>query len=109
MRIWTGTGLVGMVTTVGQFLAMFIVMFLVSWKLALVSLTAVPVLAVLAVRFGKGAVPRISTVMRLGGLVTNKLAENLYGIWVVRAYSRERDEKGGDNTQAPKHPQNQRP
>ena len=100
MRIWTGTGLVEMVTTVGQFLAMFIVMFLVSWKLALVSLTAVPVLAVLAVYFGKGAVPRISTVMRLGGLVTNKLAENLYGIRVVRAYSRERDEMGRYNTEA---------
>ena len=92
MRQWTGLGMVEMFTTVGLFTVMFATMILTNWRLALFSAIVLPVLAVMTRYFGKGAIPLIATVRRMQTQVTNRLAENLNGVRVVRAYGREDDE-----------------
>lgn len=86
----------GLILTVQAFLlliATLIILFLTNWQLTLVILPILPIALVIFMIFGKVAQPLfIEIQMRLSALNT-VLQENMAGIRVVRAFSREKHEQ----------------
>lgn len=64
-----------------------------DWKLALLSLGVMPVLAWTAIHFGRTIRPLFLAVQQQFGVMTNVLQENLAGARVVRAFAREDNER----------------
>lgn len=77
----------------GMLLVVSIILFLTHWKLALLSLSVMPVLALTAINFGRTIRPLFLAVQQQFGVMTNALQENLSGARVVRAFAREEDER----------------
>jgi len=67
-----------------------IVLFLLSWKLALVTLTVVPLLLVATAMFRKKSSRSYRAVREKLGVVTATLAEDIAGMRVLQAFTRER-------------------
>ena len=90
----------GLVLTAQAFLllvATLVVLFLTNWQLTLVVLPILPIALVVFVIFGKVAQPLFMKIqMRLSALNT-VLQENMAGIRVVRAFSREKHEQARFN------------
>jgi ABC-type multidrug transport system fused ATPase/permease subunit len=67
-----------------------VILFLLSWKLALATLTVIPALAVASVIFRKKSGRSYRGVRESLGLVTATLAEDIAGMRVLQAFTRER-------------------
>ena len=92
VRFFVSTGALNTVYIVVIFAGICVVLFLMNWQLALISLACMPIVAYRAITIGIKLRPiwtRIQDeVARLGTV----LQENLSGVKVVRAFSRERYE-----------------
>lgn len=69
-----------------------VVLFFMKWQLALIALTCVVIVVARSLAVGKVLRPIWTTIMQVGARVTEVLQENLSGVKVVRASSRERYE-----------------
>ncbi|MBX6342673.1 MAG: ABC transporter ATP-binding protein, partial [Thermomicrobiaceae bacterium] len=92
IRRFLMTSLRSIVQVVGTVVVVAVILLLTDWRLALISLSVVPVLAWTAIRFGRLIRPRFLLVQQQFGAMTNVLQENLAGARVVRAFAREEDE-----------------
>jgi len=83
----------GVTTLVQSTLLLFgtsIILFLLDWRLALVTLTVMPLMAVATALFRRRSSRAYSDVRDRLGLVTAALAEDIGGMRVVQAFTRER-------------------
>jgi ATP-binding cassette subfamily B protein len=81
-----------LVQTGGLALVITFILLTTDWRLALISLSVIPLLTVTAIYFGKTIRPRFLAVQQQFGVMTNVLQENLAGARVVRSFAREDDE-----------------
>ena len=82
-----------LVQTGGMLIVVAVILIRMDWRLALLSLSVMPVLCWTAVHFGRTVRPRFLAVQQQFGVMTNVLQENLAGARVVRAFAREDDER----------------
>ncbi|MBX5444704.1 ABC transporter ATP-binding protein [Sphaerobacter sp.] len=82
-----------LVQSVGMLIVVSIILITTHWRLALLSLSVMPILAWTAIHFGRTIRPRFLAVQQQFGVMTNVLQENLAGARVVRAFAREEDER----------------
>lgn len=93
IRRFLNTSLRGLVQGVVMLLVISVILFVTDWRLALISLSVMPILTWSAIYFGKVIRPRFLAVQQQFGVMTNILQENLSGARVVRAFAREEDER----------------
>ncbi len=92
VRMATGIG------TIASFDALFLsissitIMLLMNWKLTLITLLPLPLLALLMLRFGKLIFKRFESVQKAFSTLTEKAQESLSGVMVVKAYGDEDSE-----------------
>jgi ATP-binding cassette subfamily B protein len=80
------------VQSLGMLIVITTILLLTDWKLALISMSVMPVLVFTALYFGKTIRPKFLAVQQQFGVMTNVMQENLSGARVVRAFAREEDE-----------------
>ncbi len=80
------------VQSLGMLIVITTILLLTDWKLALISMSVMPVLVFTALYFGKTIRPKFLAVQQQFGVMTNVMQENLSGARVVRAFAREDDE-----------------
>ena len=64
-------------------------MLVINWKLALIVLSIVPILMVIAVKFRKKILVEYRTVRKVNSKITGALNENITGVRVIKALGRE--------------------
>ncbi|MDI3341031.1 MAG: ABC transporter ATP-binding protein [Sphaerobacter sp.] len=82
-----------LVHSAGMLIVIAIILVLTHWRLALLSLSVMPILSWTAIHFGRTIRPKFLAVQQQFGVMTNVLQENLAGARVVRAFAREEDER----------------
>jgi ATP-binding cassette subfamily B protein len=91
---FASTGLLEMVHIVVMTVAVLIIMFSQDVRLSLIALAPIPILLVLAVRFGRLARRLFNEIMQARGKLNTVLQENLTGVQVVKGFAREPYEIG---------------
>ncbi|HEX7103665.1 MAG TPA: ABC transporter ATP-binding protein [Nitrolancea sp.] len=80
------------IQSLGMLIVITTILLVTDWKLALISMSVMPVLVFTAIFFGKTIRPKFLAVQQQFGVMTNVMQENLSGARVVRAFAREEDE-----------------
>jgi ATP-binding cassette subfamily B protein len=75
--------------TIATFVPITIILFVLDWPLALVTLSSVPILAVLSVNVATRMIPLWRSVQEETGALSTVMQEGLSGVRVVRAFARE--------------------
>jgi ATP-binding cassette subfamily B protein len=89
IRTFVGSGVVQLAAAVVMLVGTATLLFLTDWRLALLSLTIVPVIAVLLLRFVRRIGPLFRGVQQTLGRLNSVLQEDLAGIKVIRTFARE--------------------
>ncbi|MEL7144535.1 MAG: ABC transporter ATP-binding protein [Cyanobacteria bacterium J06573_11] len=89
IRAFIGTSLLQVVSAIATLTTISTILLIMNWRLALVSLSAVPVAGVLIFRFFKKNRPLFGQVQERLGDLNEVLRENLLGVRVVKAFARE--------------------
>ncbi|MBN2238184.1 MAG: ABC transporter ATP-binding protein [Dehalococcoidales bacterium] len=100
IRMFFGMGLIGIVQLVVMVVAISIVIFILNWQLALMSLALMPIIGWLAVRFSTRIRPLWMGVQELMAQLGIILQESLIGVRVVKSFNREKEESRKFSTQA---------
>jgi ATP-binding cassette subfamily B protein len=93
VRFFLGYGLIFFFQHVFTVLAVGVLLFVVSWKLALVVLAALPALAGLAYRYSHVSHPVLRDVQQKMADVATVAEENIVGVHVVKAFAQEQTEQ----------------
>jgi ATP-binding cassette subfamily B multidrug efflux pump len=92
VRMFVGTGLIQMLSAIVMLFGTIVIMFVMNWLLATITLGVIPFLIVVLLMFVKRIMPISKTVQqKLGGLNTI-LQENLAGARVIKAFAQEQYE-----------------
>jgi ATP-binding cassette subfamily B protein len=94
IRTLAGTGIVQLAAAITMLAGSVVLLILINWRLALVSLTTVPAMFVLLLRFVRRIGPMFGRVQATLGRLNSILQENLAGMRVVRAFGRADYEEG---------------
>jgi ABC-type multidrug transport system fused ATPase/permease subunit len=89
VRFFLGYGLIFFFQNVFTILGAGLIVFLISWKLALVTLAIAPVLVVVAYRYSHVSHPLLRDVQQKMADVATVAEENIVGVHVVKAFARE--------------------
>ena len=89
IRTFAGSGVVQLAAAVVMLVGTTTVLFLTDWRLALLSLTVVPVIMLLLLRFVRRIGPLFRGVQQTLGRLNSVLQEDLAGIKVIRTFARE--------------------
>jgi ATP-binding cassette subfamily B protein len=89
IRTFAGSGVVQLAAAVVMLVGTTTLLFLTDWRLALLSLTVVPVIVVLLLRFVRRIGPLFRGVQQTLGRLNSVLQEDLAGIKVIRTFARE--------------------
>jgi ATP-binding cassette, subfamily B, multidrug efflux pump len=89
IRTFAGSGVVQLANAVVMLTGTTVVLLYLDWQLALVALAIVPIIAVLLVRFVGRIRPLFREVQQTLGRLNTVLQEDLLGVRVIRAFSRE--------------------
>jgi len=89
IRTFAGSGVVQLAAAVVMLVGTATLLFLTDWRLALLSLTIVPAIAVLLLRFVRRIGPLFRGVQQTLGRLNSVLQEDLAGIKVIRTFARE--------------------
>jgi len=89
VRMFISMGALRMVMILATFITICILLFSMNWTLALITLACIPPLSYWAIRFGKRLRPIWTGIQEGIAKLGIHLQENLSGIQVVRAFSRE--------------------
>ena len=92
IRFFVSQGLINGALMLLTFVAVLVVLLLINWKLALLSLATMPVLFVIAVLFARQLRPMFSRVQQETAQLSTVLQEDLSGMRVVRAFAQEDQE-----------------
>jgi ATP-binding cassette subfamily B multidrug efflux pump len=93
IRTFAGSGVVQLAAAVVMLVGTTTVLFLTDWRLALLSLTVVPVIMLLLLRFVRRIGPLFRSVQQTLGRLNSVLQEDLAGIKVIRTFAREEYER----------------
>lgn len=88
-RQFLSMGLLRVVYTFLLFFVVAVIMFLVSWQLALIVLSAIPVVGGIAIYMSSRTRPLWAQVQQQVGVETSVLQESITGMKVVKAYAQE--------------------
>lgn len=97
IRNFLGQGFINMLVCIINFTFTVIIYFVISWKIALFVMLPTPFLVIIILKFGKKIRPAWEEVREQIGKLTAVLQENVTGVRVVKAFSREVFEKGKFN------------
>ncbi len=89
IRAFAGSGIVQLASAFVMLLGSTVLLLLLNWQLALVALATIPPLFVLLLRFVRRIGPLFGQVQQILGRLNGVLQEDLAGIRVIRAFSRE--------------------
>jgi ATP-binding cassette subfamily B protein len=89
VRFFLGYGLIFFFQHVFTILGVGIVVFLISWKLALITVAIAPVLVVVAYRYSHVSHPLLRDVQQKMADVATVAEENIVGVHVVKAFAQE--------------------
>ena len=92
VRMFLGYGLIFFTTNVFSMIAVTVLMFVLNWQLALVSLAFLPLLLIVTLRFSRRLQPILRDVQQKIADVTETAEENVTGSRIVRIFAREDDE-----------------
>ena len=92
VRMFLGYGLVFFTINILQMIAVAVLLFVLDWRLALISLAFFPFLLLVTVRFGRRLQPVLRDVQQRIADVTTAAEENVTGSRIVRIFAREDDE-----------------
>jgi ABC-type multidrug transport system fused ATPase/permease subunit len=92
VRMFLGYGLVFFTTNVFTLAAVTVLLFVLDWSLALLSLAFLPLLLVVALRFSRRLHPVLRDVQQKIADVTTAAEENVTGSRIVKIFAREDDE-----------------
>ncbi len=93
IRSFLGTSLIQVITGVVTLVVIAIILLIMNWQLALISLTVVPMAGWLMARFLQKNSRLFGEVQQQLGDLNTVLQENLFGVRVVKAFVRESAEK----------------
>jgi ATP-binding cassette subfamily B protein len=93
VRFFLGYGLIFFFQHVFTIFAVGVLLFVYSWKLALVVLAALPALAALAYRYSHVSHPVLRDVQQKMADVATVAEENIVGVHVVKAFAQEQTEQ----------------
>ena len=93
VRFFLGYGLIFFFQHIFTILGAGIIVFLISWKLALVTLAIAPVLVAVAYRYSHVSHPLLRDVQQKMADVATVAEENIVGVHVVKAFAREDSEQ----------------
>lgn len=88
-----GFGMINLFQSALTFLGVVVVIFTMHWRLSLVVMVTLPLIAVAIFRFGRMVGPAYQKIQEELADLTSVLQENLSGIRVVKAFAREEGEK----------------
>lgn len=89
VRMFLGRGLVMLTSALLLLLGTLVMLFLTNWRLTLLVLLIVPVVAVIFMFFVRKIMPLSRTVQQKLGTLNSILQENLAGMRIVKAFARE--------------------
>ena len=89
IRTFAGSGVVQLASALVMLIGSTALLLLLNWRLALVALATIPPLFVLLLRFVRRIGPLFGQVQQTLGRLNGVLQEDLAGIRVIRAFSRE--------------------
>jgi ATP-binding cassette subfamily B protein len=92
VRMFLGYGLIFFVSNIVMMVAIAVILLVMEWKLALMSLAFLPLLLVVTVRFSLRLKPILVDVQQKIADVTAAAEENVVGSRIVRIFAREDDE-----------------
>ncbi|MDB5075840.1 MAG: Lipid export ATP-binding/permease protein MsbA, partial [Chloroflexi bacterium] len=92
IRTFAGTGIVQIVAAVVMLVGTTVVLFLLNWRLALVSLIPIPAIVVLLAWFVRQIGPLFGRVQGMLDQLNTILREDLAGLRTIRAFGREKYE-----------------
>ncbi|OGO41762.1 MAG: hypothetical protein A2137_05330 [Chloroflexi bacterium RBG_16_58_8] len=100
VRMFLALGLLGMATVILMIIAVAVLLVLMNWQLALITLFFVIPVTWLAISFGNRIRPIWLKVQAIMGFMGTTLEESLSGISVVKAFSHQQEESKKFATQA---------
>ncbi|MEL6940914.1 MAG: ABC transporter ATP-binding protein [Cyanobacteria bacterium J06598_1] len=89
IRTFIGTSLLQVMSAIATLTTIATILLVMNWRLALISLTAIPLAGALLYRFFGQNRPLFSQVQQKLGDLNEVLRENLLGVRVVKAFARE--------------------
>ena len=92
VRMFLGYGLVFFLTNIVMMIAIAVILLIMDWQLALLSLAFMPFLLLVTVRFSRRLQPILKDVQQRIADVTATAEENVVGSRIVRIFAREDDE-----------------
>lgn len=92
VRMFLGYGLIFFTANLLTMVAVAILLFVIDWQLALISLSFLPFLVIATTRFGRRLQPVLRNVQQRIADVTAAAEENVVGSRVVRIFAREEEE-----------------
>src|SRR5580765_8308014 len=93
VRFFLGYGLIFFFQHVFTIIGVGIVIFVISWKLALITLSIAPVLIAVAYRYSHVSHPLLRDVQQKMADVTTVAEENIVGVHVVKSFAQEASEQ----------------
>jgi ATP-binding cassette subfamily B multidrug efflux pump len=93
IRAFAGSGVVQLASAFVMLVGSTVLLLLLNWQLALVALATIPPLFVLLLRFVRRIGPLFGQVQQMLGRLNGVLQEDLAGVRVIRAFSREEYEQ----------------
>ena len=100
IRAFFGRGLLGIAQTLILFVGISYLLISMDWKLALLALAFIPAVGWRAVMVGTKLRPVWLKVQQLMGVLGSTLQENLTGVRIVKAFSRQKEEEQTFSAQA---------
>ena len=92
VRMFLGYGLIFFTTNIVMMVAVVVILFVLDWKLALLSMAFLPALLIVTLRFSGKLRPILQDVQQKIADVTEAAEENVVGSRIVRIFAREDDE-----------------
>ena len=82
-------GFLDMAWTVMSIIASFVFMFIISWRMSIIVLLMIPVLAWVSIKFKSRILRQFRLVRKINSKITNAYNENITGVRVVKSLRRE--------------------
>ncbi|MBT3363620.1 MAG: ABC transporter ATP-binding protein [Chloroflexi bacterium] len=92
VRMFVSMGLVGLLQYIAMTAGIVTILVIINWQLALMSMAVLPVIAAVAIFLNKRMRPIWTGIQQMIGKLGIILEENLTGVTIVKAFSRQKDE-----------------
>jgi ABC-type multidrug transport system fused ATPase/permease subunit len=100
IRMFFGMGIIGLLQMVVMVAAISVVLLMMDWKLALMTMAFLPFIGWLAYRFSSRIRPIWMKIQQLMAVLGTVLQESLIGVRIVKSFNREKEESRKFSSQA---------